>query len=86
MKIVVENGRLSDAELDVYLRRIAKRYPPGLIEKVIFTLQGEYVDVQCVLHRFREVRKMSGYCIGSPEDWNEAKQAELRDTVPNPID
>ena len=44
------------------------------------------VDVHYTLHRFREVRKMGGYCIGEPADWNPAKQAELRDTLPNPVE
>ena len=39
-----------------------------------------------MLHRFRDLRKMSGCCIGEPSDWNHAKQAELRDTLPNQID
>ena len=28
---------------------------------------------------------MGGYCIGEPASWNEAKQAELRDSVPHAI-
>ena len=44
------------------------------------------MEVSYDLRRFRNMRKMGGYCIGEPADWNAAKQAELRDTVPNPID
>lgn len=29
---------------------------------------------------------MGGAVIGCPENWNDAKQAEQRDTLPNPID
>lgn len=29
---------------------------------------------------------MGGGCIGEPSCWNGAKQAELRDTVPNGVD
>ena len=39
--------------------------------------------IRYTLHCFRDLRKMGGYCIGDPADWNPAKQAELRDTVPN---
>jgi len=49
-------------------------------------VQKEYVDVHYTVHRFRELRKMGGYCIGEPMGWNYAKQAELRDTIPNQID
>ena len=47
---------------------------------------GGVRDVHYTRHRFRQLRKMGGCCIGAPEDWNYAKQAELRDTVPNRID
>ena len=86
MQIVVNNGTLSEAELDRYIRHVTDKFPVGMVDRIVLEVHEEYVDVQYVLHRFREVRKMSGYCIGSPEDWNEAKQAELRDTVPNWID
>ena len=86
MQIVVRNGTLSEAEQDAYIRRVTEKYPVSSIDKLILDVRGEYVDVRCVLHEYREVRKMGGYCIGAPEDWNYAKQAELRDTIPNTID
>ena len=45
------------------------------IEKLVLDVQKEYVDVLYTVHRFRELRKMGGYCIGKPIDWNYAKQA-----------
>lgn len=86
MLIAVVNGVLSEAEQDVYVRRITSRFPVGAVEKITLEVCGEFVDVTYTLHRFRDMRKMGGYCIGEPADWNPAKQAELRDTVPNPID
>lgn len=86
MKIAIMNGTLSEAEQDYYIRRITDRYPIGVVEKVVLDVGGEYVDVTYTLHRFRDLRKMGGYCIGEPADWNLAKQAELRDTIPNWID
>lgn len=86
MQIVVKNGALSEAEQDIYVRHITDRFPVGIVDKIVLEVHDEYVDVQYTLHCFRELRKMSGYCIGDPADWNEAKQAELRDTLPNWID
>ncbi|MDE7247100.1 MAG: hypothetical protein K2N43_04365 [Lachnospiraceae bacterium] len=85
MQIVVLNGTLSEREQDVYIKQVTARCPVSLIDKLILDVQKEYVDVRFTLHRFRELRKMGGYCIGEPTVWNYAKQAELRDTVPNPI-
>ena len=86
MQVVVLNGKMPEAEQDIYVSRITDKYPPGAIEKVFLDIQGEYVDIRYILHRYREFRKLGGYCIGEPESWNAAKRAELRDTIPNWID
>lgn len=83
MQIVVLNGVLSEAEQDAYIRRVTAKYPMSVIEKLILDVQGEYISISCVFHRFRELRKMGGYCISEPAAWNSAKQAEYRDMVPN---
>ena len=86
MQVVVLNGTLSEAENDYYIKQVTARYPVSLIEKLILDVQKEYVDVHYVFHCFRELRKMGGYCIGEPANWNDAKQSELRDTIPNRIE
>ena len=86
MQVAVLHGKLSEAEQDYYVRRVTEKFPISIVEKIILDVHGEYVDVRYTLHRFRELRKMGGYCIGGPSDWNHAKQAELRDTIPNQFD
>ena len=87
MQVVVLNGMLDEAKQDFYIRLATKQYPVSIIEKLFLDVQPDgSVEVRCELHQFRPVRKMGGYCIGDPADWNQAKQAELRDTVPNKID
>ncbi len=86
MQVVVLNGTLTEAEQDAYVQQATKVYPISIIEKLFLDVQGDHVDVSYDLHRFRDMRKMGGYCIGEPSGWNHAKQAELRDTVSNPID
>ena len=66
MQIVVLNGTLSEREQDVYIKQVTARCPVSLIEKLILDVQKDYVDVRFTLHRFRELRKMGGYCIGEP--------------------
>lgn len=56
------------------------------IEKLILEVHEDYVDVRYILHRYRELRKMGGYCISEPATWNKAKRSELRETVPNRIE
>ena len=85
MQVVVLNGTLTEAEQDSYIRQATAVYPMSVIEKLFLNIQGDHVEVSYALHRFRTMRKMGGYCIGEPSSWNAAKQAELRDTVPNLI-
>ncbi len=85
MQVVVLNGTLTEAEQDSYVRPVTAVYPMSIIEKLFLDVQDDHVEISYDLHRFRNMRKMGGYCIGEPSDWNTAKQAELRDTVPNPI-
>lgn len=86
MLVAVLNGKLTETEQDAYIREAVKKYPVSLIEKLILNVQGEAVEVRYILHRFRDLRKMGGCCIGEPSSWNHAKQAELRDTLPNRIE
>ena len=67
MLIAVLNGTLSEAEQDTYIRRITSRFPAGTVERITLDVQGDFVDVTYTLHRFRNLRKMGGYCIGEPE-------------------
>ena len=86
MLVAVLNGKLTETEQDAYIREAVKKYPVSLIEKLILNVQGEAVEVRYILHRFRDLQKMGGCCIGEPSSWNHAKQAELRDTLPNRIE
>ena len=86
MQIIVINGPLSEREQDAYIRHVTAKHPMSEIEKVYLEVHEEYVDIRFTLHRRRELRKMSGYCVSEPALWNTAKQSELRDTIPNAIE
>ncbi len=86
MQVAVLHGTLSEMEQDYYVQQITGKFPIGVVEKIILDVHDEFVDVSYTLHRFLDLRKMGGCCIGEPSSWNHAKQAELRDTIPNWID
>lgn len=86
MQVAVLHGVLSEAEQSYYVQQIMDKLPVSIVEKIVLDVHDEYVDVSYTLHRFRDFRKMGGSCISEPSTWNYAKQAELRDTVPNRID
>lgn len=85
MQVIVINGPLSEQEQDAYISRVTAKHPMSAIEKLYLEVHEDYVDIRFTLHRRRELRKMGGYCISEPATWNQAKQSELRDTVPNAI-
>ena len=86
MQIVMRYGTLTEEEQDRYVQRVTEQIPIGRIEKLFLDVREDGVTVSYELRRIRELRKMGGAVIGCPEDWNAAKQAEQRDTLPNPID
>jgi len=86
MQVAVLHGTLTEAEQDYCVRQITDKYPVSIVEKIILDVHDEYIDVSYTLHRFLDLHKMSGCCIGEPFGWNYAKQAEFRDTLPNWID
>ena len=68
MQAAVLHGTLSEAEQDYCVRRVTEKFPISIVEKIILDVQEEYVDVRYMLHRFRDLRKMGGCCIGEPSD------------------
>ncbi len=76
MQVITNGLPLSEAEKDQYVRYIREKYPDRIIDE-------DSVAIRCEYHTLRPVAKMGGYYIGDPETWNSAKQAELRDTLPN---
>ena len=82
MQIVI-HGALGKIDEDRCIQRLTEKVPIGLIEKLYLDVSGDEVNISYVLRNIPEKRKMGGYCIGSPEGWNAAKQAELRETLPN---
>lgn len=60
MVLTVLHGSLSEAEQDAYIRQATEKYPISIIEKLILDVQGDHVTVSCILHRFRDLRKMGG--------------------------
>ena len=85
MQIINEGLPLSNAEQQRYIASIRARYPDRIIDKVFLNADEQSVSIRCEYHIPRPLAKMGGYYIGDPATWNKAKQAELRDSLPNPV-
>ena len=46
MKVTVNGGTMSQAEIDEYVRRIRKKHPDRIINELTLTINGKYVDIQ----------------------------------------
>lgn len=79
--ITVLNGDLSDKEKEYYYSFIVKKY--GKIKDLTITIDGDYVDCKFTVEPkpFERIRRITGYLVGSMDNWNNAKTAEERDRV-----
>lgn len=83
MKIKVNNGTLSQKEIDTYIMQIRKAHPDKDIMSVEITIDGEYVDIEYTYKAipFERIRRITGYLVGSIDRFNNAKRAEVLDRV-----
>ena len=85
MEVIVTGGMLSIEEQKYYERHVQEQYPHLEIHKLHLTVDGEFVNT-AVEPKKRILTKMGGCLIGDPLTWNDAKQAEYLDTIPNSLD
>lgn len=85
MQIIVSGLPMSRDEQQKYVQYIRSKYPDRIIDKVFLEADESSVSIRCEYHYPQPVAKMGGYYIGNPTNWNRAKQAELRDSLPNAL-
>lgn len=76
---------MDETELQECIQYIRSKYSDRIIDKIFLNADDDSVSVRCEYHVPKPVAKMSGYYIGDPSSWNKAKQAEFRDSLPNPL-
>ena len=87
MKVTVNGGTMSQAEIDEYVRRIRKKHPDRIIKDLTLTIDGEYVDIKYNYDTvpFERIRRISGYLVGTLERFNDAKKAEESQRIKHEI-
>ena len=78
MKVTVNGGTMSQAEIDEYVRRIRKKHPDRIISELTLTINGNYIDIQYNYDTvpFERIRRITGYLVGTLDRFNDAKKAE----------
>lgn len=81
--VTVKNGELSTEEIMAYIHHVEKENPNRSIEALTIELDGEFVNLSYTLKPvpFERIRRITGYLVGTMDNWNDAKRAEERDRV-----
>lgn len=79
----VKNGELPEEEILAYVAHVEKENPNRSIESLTIELDGEFVNLSYTLKPvpFERIRRITGYLVGTMDNWNDAKRAEERDRV-----
>ena len=84
---IIINGKMDKNEALKYVEQIRNANPDKDIEKFVFNVDGEYVDVNYTYHtkNFERIRRITGYLVGTLDRFNDAKRAEVEDRVKHPV-
>lgn len=81
--VTVKNGELPEEEILAYVAHVEKENPNRSIESLTIELDGEFVNLSYTLKPvpFERIRRITGYLVGTMDNWNDSKRAEERDRV-----
>lgn len=75
-------GNASPQEAQNYVAYLEEKYNRKL-ESLDINIDGEYVDLKYHFApvKIERIRRITGYLVGTMDNWNNAKSAEERDRV-----
>lgn len=75
-------GNASAKEAQAYVDYLENKYNRKL-ESLDIQIDGEYVDLDYTFEHvsFERIRRITGYLVGTMDNWNDAKSAEEADRV-----
>lgn len=75
-------GNAAPAEAQNYVNYLQEKYNRKL-ESLDINIDGDYVDLnyKFVPVQIERIRRITGYLVGTMDNWNNAKSAEERDRV-----
>ena len=79
-------GNASAKEAQAYVDYLENKYNRKL-EALDIQLDGEYVDLDYTFEHvsFERIRRITGYLVGTMDNWNDAKTAEEADRVKHSV-
>ncbi len=87
MKVNVIGGNISEEEKNAYVSYITGKYPNKNITAIDVTLDGDYADIKYYYapRNFERIRRITGYLVGTLDNWNNGKRAEEHDRVKHTV-
>lgn len=75
-------GNADPREAQNYVKYLEEKYNRKL-ESLDINVDGEYVDLKYKFApvKIERIRRITGYLVGTMDNWNNAKSAEERDRV-----
>lgn len=79
-------GNVSPSEGKAYVDYLEKKYNRRL-KKLDVKLDGDYADLSYEFESlpFERIRRITGYLVGTMDQWNDAKAAEEADRVKHDV-
>lgn len=76
------NADISDKEKMQYVEYLEKEHGRK-VEELDINVDGDFVDLNYKFEpvRFERIRRITGYLVGTLDNWNDAKKAEEADRV-----
>lgn len=85
MSIMI-TGNADPKEAQAYVEYLQKKYNRKL-ESLDINIDGDYADLSYKFSNvpFERIRRITGYLVGTMDNWNDAKAAEERDRVKHSV-
>ena len=86
MSKVIVTGNASPEEAQNYINYLEEKYGQR-VTSINIELDGEYADLSYELEPipFERIRRITGYLVGTMDQWNDAKKAEESDRVKHTV-
>ena len=82
---VIKNGIFSPEEVEYYIRVVQSKLPKEKELSQIILSEGKDgnvdIDYVAVLPKFERIRRITGYLVGTLDNFNDAKRAEEKERV-----
>ncbi|MEG2348349.1 MAG: anaerobic ribonucleoside-triphosphate reductase [Clostridia bacterium] len=88
MQVKVIGDKISDREIDEYVKYVSKKNPGSSLATLNIKVDGDFVDLNYEFEDipFERIRRITGYLVGTVDRFNDAKRAEEKDRLKHSVE